>query len=85
MNLPQIATEQPRVYKYQYLYAWDRMMGSFAYWIEDQQALAEKENAPTDAVYRTDGGVWVTCRDIKSDATMERLQAMHDQYFPDPS
>lgn len=72
------------VIKYPYLYAWDRMMGSFHYYIKENQERAEREGAPTDAIYRAATG-WVTTREITSEETMQRLQKIHDQYFPDPS
>jgi hypothetical protein len=69
--------------KYKHLFAWDKSMGSYAYWIAMNQERAEKENAPLDAVYRSQQG-WVTMRDIGDDAA-RRTQIIHDHYFPDPS
>jgi hypothetical protein len=71
--------------KYEYLYAWDVMMGSFFYYIQENQERAARENAPLDAIYRAQNGVWMTTCDIQSDQTMERLQEIRDRYFADPS
>lgn len=62
--------------KYKHLWAWDTMMGSYDYWKEDQQKLAEKENAPEDAIYRKQAGTWATYRGIESDQTRKRIDGI---------
>jgi predicted DNA-binding transcriptional regulator YafY len=72
--------------RHPYIYAWCRMQGSFQYWIEDQLAIAERDQAPADAIYKsTTDGKWHTTRDIKNEETMALVQKIHDQYFNDPS
>lgn len=47
--------------KYKHLYTWDTLMGSYDYWKDSQQALAEHDNAPIDAIYKRSedkGGDW---------------------------
>jgi hypothetical protein len=49
--------------KYQHIVAWGRYLQSGAYYIEDQIDLAEKDNAPVDAIYK-DQGTWWTMADV---------------------
>jgi len=47
--------------KYKHLYTWDTLMGSYDYWKDYTQALAEHDNAPIDAIYKRSedkGGDW---------------------------
>ena len=46
--------------KYPYIYAWGTFMGSEKSFITGQQALAERENAPHDAIFRKYDGGWNT-------------------------
>lgn len=39
---------------YKIIAAWGRFMGSFSYYIRDQQELCAFEKAPEDAIYRRD-------------------------------
>jgi hypothetical protein len=52
--------------KYPFLYAWDRQMGSLAYWIQEQQLAAKTEDAPKDAIYKRDGNTWVRWSEISN-------------------
>lgn len=36
---------------YPYIKAWGMYMGSYAYYIRDQQERAQQQNAPADAIY----------------------------------
>jgi hypothetical protein len=45
-------------YDYPYVRAWGQMMHSAQYFIEDQIALARRENAPGDAMWRGIAGKW---------------------------
>lgn len=65
--------KRPIVYKY--LWAWDRMMGSLIGWSEMTQALAAKENAPIDAIYRHANGTYATISEVKGEKIREQLNA----------
>jgi hypothetical protein len=59
--------------KYRHLWAWDNMMGSFLYYKEMNQARAEEENAPINAVYKAHDGSWVTFDEVRSPEAKERI------------
>jgi hypothetical protein len=53
-------------WKYRGIAAWAHYLGSQQYYIEAQQAKAARENAPLDALYRSDNaGGWVTISDLR--------------------
>lgn len=60
--------------KYQHIVAWGRYLGSGAYYIEDQIDLAEKEEAPVNALYKREG-VWHTFDDITDVVTKARIES----------
>jgi hypothetical protein len=41
--------------EYKHIAAWGQMMGSYPYYIKDQQEDAAQNNAPLDAIYRSCG------------------------------
>lgn len=43
----------PEPKDYKHIKAWGKMMGSFPYYIKEQQAKAAQENAPLDAIYKS--------------------------------
>ena len=45
-------------YHYPYIHAWNQMMRSRQFFTDDQVALAQKENAPADAMWRGLSGKW---------------------------
>lgn len=45
---------------YPYIRAWQKFMGAKPYYINQQVALAQKEHAPADAIYRHTEGRWQT-------------------------
>jgi hypothetical protein len=49
---------------YPYIRAWGQMMRSSNFYIEDQIALARKENAPLDATWRGLNGKWHCLSDM---------------------
>lgn len=51
--------------KYQAIRIWGQHLGSFDYFIENEQAKAESEDAPLDALYK-DGSTWVTIADLEN-------------------
>lgn len=52
--------------KYKHLHTWDTMMGSYGYWKEFTQALAEHDNAPLDCIYKKDD-TWVCASELTPD------------------
>lgn len=48
---------------YKHIAAWGRMMGSYAYFIKDQQNQAAEDNAPVDAIYKR-GDIWHRFADV---------------------
>lgn len=62
---------KPREYKH--IRAWGLMMGSFEYYIKQQQAEASEDNAPLDAIYKR-GGTWFLFRDIENEQTKEQVK-----------
>lgn len=63
----------PDKLKYPFVYAWDRMLGSYEEWSEREQERAEKESAPLDAVYRDSDGKWVSFKNVQSFRTKRRI------------
>jgi len=51
---------------YEMIAKWGKMMGSHKGYVEDQQALAAKENAPVRAIFRRASGVWVVADEVDS-------------------
>lgn len=43
-------------HEYKAIREWGKMMGSYPYYIRMQQELASQEDAPLDAIYRSDKG-----------------------------
>lgn len=50
--------------KYKFVYAWGKYVDSKDYYIQEQMALAEKENAPLDAYARSADGTWHVIGDL---------------------
>lgn len=62
--------------KHKFIVAWGKYVDSKSYYIQDQLALAEKDNAPEDAVSRRPDGTWRTLADIQDPglrATLEEV------------
>ncbi len=51
--------------KYQLIRIWGQELGSFDYFIENEQAKAESDNAPLEAIYQRDGQ-WMTIHDVNN-------------------
>lgn len=68
---PRAAGPDTKTYPFDFpfLRAWNSMMGSDAGWSAERVALARREDAPTDAIYRRVDGGWVRYRDIRSVTT----------------
>jgi hypothetical protein len=61
---------------YPYIKAWGRMMQSYDYYINGQVELAQKENAPQDAIYRGSDGTWSRFGDIVAEDTKQRVLSL---------
>lgn len=44
--------------RYKYVVAWGKYLGSFDPYINNQCLIALDDNAPEDATYKNDAGVW---------------------------
>ena len=51
--------------RHKYIVAWGKYQESKDYYINDQLALAEKENAPDNAIFRRGNGEWATLESIE--------------------
>ena len=43
---------------YKHIAAWGRMLGSFRYYVKQEQAAAFEDGAPLDAIYKNSEGEW---------------------------
>lgn len=59
--------------KYKHLFAWDTMMGSYAYWVNDQQERAKADDAPLDAIFKNSEGGWERASTLSKDHMYWRL------------
>lgn len=59
---------------------WGRDLGSYDYYINDEQQRASVDGAPVDAIYREHGtGKWVCVSDLQPDHSFRaRYRAMLD-------
>lgn len=51
--------------KHKYIVAWGKYVESKDYYIKEQLEIAEKENAPENAISRRQDGTWRTLDDIE--------------------
>lgn len=65
MNAEQKETARLRE-KYPWIVKWGRLLGSFAYYIDNQVHKAEADGAPTTAIYKREDEGWATIDDITS-------------------
>jgi hypothetical protein len=54
----------PKANEYVYIKRWGECLGSFPYYIADQQAKAAAEGAPLTAIYHRDGEGWHTIEQV---------------------
>jgi hypothetical protein len=76
-------TEMPNSRPYLYIRAWGEMMGSRDWYVTDQIAIARRENAPADAVYKkvaSEGGAWVSFSEVTNPHTIDRITAIVARY-----
>jgi hypothetical protein len=52
--------------KYKHIFTWGKMIGSRDWYIKDMQSLAERDNAPLDAVCKNDDGNWFCASKLDS-------------------
>ena len=57
--------KKPQVIKHKFVYAWGRYMDSKDYYIQDQLAKAEADNAPLNAIFKRSTGEWATVDSIE--------------------
>lgn len=62
--------KQPKDYRH--IRAWGLMMGSFEYYIKEQQEKAFADGAPLDAIYKR-GGTWALYSEVESEVTRESV------------
>lgn len=58
---------------YPWIKKWGKFMGSFKYYVDEQLSIAQKDNAPTDAIYKDIRGTWQRTSDICSIVTRQSL------------
>lgn len=68
-------------HEYVCIAAWGRRMGSFSYYITEQQKLAAAEHAPITAIYRQPDTIWAVAEDIKDPA--HRRNILGSMYIED--
>ena len=66
--------------KYQLIRIWGQDIGSFDYFIENEQAKAESDNAPLEAIYQRDG-YWVTIHDVQNDGRKRTILGKLLEYY----
>lgn len=79
--MPPRSMKKPTPIKHKYVVAWGKYVGSMDYYIKDQLALAEKDNAPENAIYKDRDGTWRTIDALEDENTAASL---HDyvKYLP---
>ena len=66
--------------KYQVIRIWGQHLGSFDYFIENEQAKAEAEGAPLEALYK-DGNTWVTIADLENKNIQRQIIGKLVEYY----
>ena len=72
----------PKAEEYHHIAAWGRVMGSFPYYIRDEQERAAEANAPLNAIHRPkeEGEPWGTADEIKNDELRERVNDWAEEH-----
>lgn len=60
--------------RHKFVVAWGKYVESMSYYIQDQLALAEQDNAPSTAVSRRADGTWRTVEDIEDPGLRATLE-----------
>ena len=63
---------------YVWIARWGYHLGSFEYYIKDQQDLVAAEDAPLNAIYKRDG-VWHTVDDVVNPETRRSFESRYDE------
>lgn len=68
--------------KHPYVFAWHKILGSHDYYIADQLISAQRDNAPTSAIYLKEDGEWANMIGLET-STIELLQELIPaEYIP---
>ena len=60
---------------YLYIRAWHSTSGSFQYYIDKVVMEARKDNAPQNAIYKSQDGKWHTIEDCINERAAARVEA----------
>ncbi len=63
---------------YKHIRAWGEYMGSFEYYIKQQQEKAAEDNAPIDAIYEREGR-WFRFSEVVNENTKHFVQQILDK------
>lgn len=66
--------KKPKTVRHKFIVAWGKYVDSKSYYISDQLDLAEKDNAPENAVSRRQDGTWRTLDDIQDPGLVATLK-----------
>jgi hypothetical protein len=55
------------------------MLGSYNYYIENEQAQAAEDMAPLNAIYKRESGEWCTADDIKSPERKQEIEQLVEE------
>ena len=69
--------------EYVWIKRWGKHLGSFDYYIQNQQALAAEENAPVDAIYKDDDGNWRRIGQVTNIHTRISMMTNYRNEIPD--
>ena len=63
---------------YKFIAAWGQNMGSYQYYIQNQQAEALADGAPITVIYKAHNGRWVTVDECE-DSVEENIRAIEKE------
>jgi len=61
------------MFNYPTVKAWHILTGSHGFYVKDQVAQAQLDNAPVDATFKTQGGVWVELHNVENKKFAEEV------------
>jgi hypothetical protein len=65
---------------YHHIRAWGELLKSFPYYIQTQQELAAREQAPVNATFRRDNGTWATADEITRPGVQGYINSKAEEY-----
>jgi hypothetical protein len=68
--------------QYKHIWVWGRMMSSDVQYIHDEQVRASEDNAPIDAIYKNQEGVWQRFADVTDPHTKHYFEMRKEQLVP---